>query len=160
MTLRNEYATFLQGRLRSRIEDLRTALAPLVQDPPAPGHWIEIELHPGDGLKEAPPIAIHVYGPDHVQVLHDGAARSNDLLWAMSPLLAEDEEDGFLIWESEGEDRMVALHQPIDGIDEAMLKAWVREAWLGLDTTGFERRVVLAVHDSPDAHIVLEPPGS
>lgn len=155
MTLRTDYSSFLRVRLCSRIDDLQAAFATFVADPPPIGSRVEIVIFPDDGLTESPPLRVFAFTPAGTEQLDDGGiGRCNDVLASMSPLLTADEVDRFQIWECEGSGRMVAMEQPIDGIDEELLKSWVAHAWLKLDLSGYACCTAIAVHDG-EAEIIF-----
>ncbi|WP_422059506.1 hypothetical protein [Sphingopyxis sp.] len=155
MSLKEHYTAFLRERLQSRSDDLRTALMPLLREPPSMKCQIEIAIFPDDGLTEQPPILVHAFGPDGMQIRDvDGVAHSNDLLRTMPPLISTDERDRFYVWEGEGRDRMIALEQPTDDVDKALLRVWVRNAWQGLDKGEYRCRTAIVVHDDEDIEIL------
>ena len=77
----------------------------------------------------------------------DCVVRSNDLLKAMLPLITMEEAERFYVWEGEGQDRVIALEQPIDGVDEVLLREWIRKAWQGLNMREYQCQTSIVVHD-------------
>ena len=50
---------------------------------------------------------------------------------------------------------MIALEQPIDGVNEEILRSWVRDAWHGMEKRRYSCETTLVVHDDDDGNELL-----
>jgi len=157
MTLRSEYAEFLRARLSLRLLELQSVFSILATNPPAVGTDVEITIFPDDGITEHVPFRVFAFTATALDVSNEGAVgMCNERLRSMVPLLTMEEYDSFQIWEGEGENRMVAMEQPTDGVEEEELKSWVARAWQGLDLQCYRCRTSIAVHDG-DIEVLFSP---
>lgn len=76
--------------------------------------------------------------------------RFNTKLKSLWPIIAQDEFDKFMIWETDPKwDRQIALVQPADELDiPAMVIPWLKEI-VSSSRGNFVKKISVAVHDFP-----------